>query len=141
RKQEDFRTPEKNRIVSQLLKSAEQLKILICENIALKTSNRILPATATSTDYVSVGNRIEIDTRKGLLTLSEPKLSYSEFNEAMKAFLKSASIIPYKTKIVEDEFATIFNPVQTALKKASLNKDEIDYVLFIGGSSKNPYVQ
>jgi len=140
-KKDDFRTPEKNRIVSQLLKAAEQLKILICENIALKTSNRILPASATSKDYVSVGNRIEIDTRKGLLTLSEPRLTYAEFNEAMKTFLKSASIIPYKTKIVEDEFATIFSPIQTALKKASLSKDEIDYVIFIGGSSKNPYVQ
>lgn len=140
-KKEDFRTPEKNRIVSQLLKSAEQLKILICENIALQTSNRILPASATSKDYVSVGNRIEIDTRKGLLLLTEPKLTYAEYNEAMKAFLKSASIIPYKTKIIEDEFATIFSPIQTALKKASLTKDEIDYVLFIGGSSKNPYVQ
>lgn len=138
---DDFRTPEKNRIVTQLLKSAEQLKIMICENIALQTNNRILPATATSKDYVSVGNRIEIDTRKGLLTLTEPKLSYVEFNEAMKAFLKSSSIIPYKTKIVEDEFATIFSPIQTALKKASLTKDEIDYILFIGGSSKNPYVQ
>ena len=140
-KKDDFRTPEKNRIVSQLLKAAEQLKILICENIASKTSNRILPASATSKDYVSVGNRIEIDTRKGLLTLSEPRLTYAEFNEAMKTFLKSASIIPYKTKIVEDEFATIFSPIQTALKKASLSKDEIDYVIFIGGSSKNPYVQ
>lgn len=140
-KKDDFRTPEKNRIVSQLLKAAEQLKILICENIAMKTSNRILPASATSKDYVSVGNRIEIDTRKGFLTLTEPKLTYAEFNEGMKAFLKSASIIPYKTKIVEDEFATIFSPIQTALKKASLSKDEIDYVLFIGGSSKNPYVQ
>lgn len=140
-KKDDFRTPEKNRIVSQLLKAAEQLKILICENIALKTTNRILPASATSKDYVSVGNPIEIDTRKGLLRLTEPKLTYAEFNEAMKAFLKSASIIPYKTKIVEDEFATIFSPIQTALKKASLTKDEIDYVLFIGGSSKNPYVQ
>jgi molecular chaperone DnaK (HSP70) len=138
---DDFRTPEKNRIVSQLLKSAEQLKIMICENIALQTNNRILPANATSEDYVSIGNRFEIDTRKGLLTLTEPKLSYSEFNEAMKAFLKSTTIVPYKTKIVEDEFATIFSPIQTALKKASLSKNEIDYVLFIGGSSKNPYVQ
>ncbi len=138
---DDFRTPEKNRIVSQLLKSAEQLKIMICENIALQTSNRILPAAAISKDYVSIGNRIDIDTRKGLLTLTEPKLSYAEFNEAMKAFLKSAALIPYKTKIVEDEFTTIFNPIQTALKKASLTRDEIDYVLFIGGSSKNPYVQ
>lgn len=138
---DNFRTPEKNRIITQLLKSAEQLKIMVCENIALQTNNRILPATATSKDYVSVGNRIEIDTRKGLLALSEPKLSYAEFNEAMKAFLKSAALIPYKTKNVEDEFTTIFNPIQTALKKASLTKDEIDYVLFIGGSSKNPYVQ
>jgi len=50
------------------------------------------------------------------------------------------SILEGKT-CIEDEFTTIFNPIQTALKKASLTKDEIDYVLFIGGSSKNPYVQ
>lgn len=137
----DFRTPEKNRIVSQLLKSAEQLKIMICENIALQTNNRILPTTAISKDYVSVGYRIEIDSRKGFLTLTEPKLSYAEFNEVMKAFLKSTALIPYKSKNVEDEFATIFSPIQTALRKASLSKNEIDYVLFIGGSSKNPYVQ
>lgn len=138
---EEFRTPEKNRIITQLLKTAEQLKIMICENISLKMSNRILPSESMSKDYVSVGNRIEIDTRKGLLTLSEPKLSYAEFNEAMKAFLKSTSLVPYRTKNITDEFATIFSPIQTALKKASLSKDEIDYVLFIGGSSKNPYVQ
>jgi molecular chaperone DnaK len=138
---EDFRTPEKNRIITQLLKPAEQLKIMICENISLKMSNRILPKESISKDYVSVGNRVEIDTRKGLLTLSEPKLSYAEFNEVMKAFLKSTSLVPYRTKNVTDEFTTIFSPIQTALKKASLTKDEIDYVLFIGGSSKNPYVQ
>jgi molecular chaperone DnaK len=138
---EDFRTPEKNRIITQLLKPAEQLKIMICENISLKMSNRILPNESVSKDFVSVGNRVEIDTRKGLLTLTEPKLSYAEFNEAMKAFLKSTTLVPYRTKKVTDEFATIFSPIQTALKKASLSKDEIDYVLFIGGSSKNPYVQ
>ena len=141
RNKDDFRTPEKNRIISQLLKAAEQLKIMICEIIALQTNNRILPTTAISKDYVSVGYRIEIDSRKGLLTLTEPKLSYAEFNKVMKAFLKSTALIPYKSKIVEDEFATIFSPIQTALKKASLSKNDIDYVLFIGGSSKNPYVQ
>jgi tetratricopeptide (TPR) repeat protein len=114
---------------------------MICENISLKMSNRILPNESVSKDFVSVGNRVEIDTRKGLLTLTEPKLSYAEFNEAMKAFLKSTTLVPYRTKKVTDEFATIFSPIQTALKKASLSKDEIDYVLFIGGSSKNPYVQ
>lgn len=138
---EDFRTPEKNRIITQLLKPAEQLKIMICENISLKMSNRILPVESISKNYVSVGTKVEVDTRKGLLTLTEPKLSYSEFNDAMKVFLNSPAIIPYRTKNVIEEFATIFSPIQTALKKASLTKEEVDYVLFIGGSSKNPYVQ
>lgn len=141
RTKEDFRTPEKKRIITQLLKAAEQLKIMICEKIALQTNNRILPTTAVSKDYVSVGYKIEIDSRKGLLALTKPKLSFTEFNEVMKAFLKSTAIIPYKSKNVQDEFATIFSPIQTALNKASLSKNEIDYVLFIGGSSKNPYVQ
>lgn len=138
---EDYRTPEKNRIISQLLKAAEQLKIMICEAIALQMTNKILPATATSSDFVSVGFKIEIDTRQGWLTLTEPKLSFQQFNETMKTFLKSTSLVPVKSKISQDEFITIFSPIQTALKKASLSKNEIDYVLFIGGSSKNPYVQ
>lgn len=141
RANEDLRTPEKQRIINQLLKAAELLKIMICENISLQTNNRILPTAAISKDYVSVGDRIEIDSRKGLLTLTEPKLSYAEFNEVMKVFLKLTALLPYKSKNVEEEFVTIFSPIQTALKKAMLSKDEIDYVLFIGGSSKNPYVQ
>jgi len=138
---DDFRTPEKNRIISQLLKAAEQLKIMICEAIALQMTNKILPATATSNDFVSVGFKIEIDTRQGWLTLTEPKLSFQQFNETMKTFLKSTSLVPVKSKISQDEFVTIFSPIQTALKKAALSKNDIDYVLFIGGSSKNPYVQ
>lgn len=138
---EDFRTPEKHRIISQLLKAAEQLKIMICENIALQMSDRILPTVTISKDYVSIGYRIDIDSRKGMLSLIEPRLSYVEFNEMMKAFLKSATLVPYQPKNVEDGFTTIFSPIQSALKKAHLSKDEIDYILFIGGSSKNPYVQ
>lgn len=138
---DEFRTPEKNRIITQLLKPAEQLKIMICENIALKMSKRILPADSMSTASVSVGNKVSIDTRKGLVTLTEPRLSFAEFNEVMKAFLKSTSVVPYRSKIIEDEFSTIFGPIQTALKKAELTKNEIDYVLLIGGSAKNPYVQ
>ncbi|GAB3995137.1 Hsp70 family protein [Spirosoma daeguense] len=141
KKIEDFRTPEKNRIISQLLKASEQLKILICENISLQMSDFILPIAAVSKDYVSVGYRIEIDSRKGILTLTEPKLSYEEFNEVMKVFLKSTNLTTYKSKYAEGEFVTIFSSIQTALKKASLSKNEIDNVLLIGGSSKNPYVQ
>ncbi|MBK8587142.1 MAG: Hsp70 family protein [Bacteroidetes bacterium] len=133
--------PLKRIELSQLLKPAEQLKILICENISLQMSNRILPTLATSNDYLSVGNAVRIATRNGELSLAEPKLSYFEFNEVMKAFLMTTSLVPFRTKNVIEDFATIFSPIQSALKKASLLKNEIDYVLFIGGSSKNPYVQ
>lgn len=140
-KSEDFRTPERNRIVTQLLKAAEQLKIMICDTVALQMNNRLLPVVANGKDFVSVGTSIEIDTRKGLMKLAEPKLSYQQFNEAMKTFLKATSILPVKRSDGQSEFVSIFSPIQTALKKANLTKDEIDYVLFIGGSSKNPYVQ
>jgi molecular chaperone DnaK len=138
---QDFRTPEKNRIITHLLKAAEQLKIMICDTVALQMSNRTLPATAVSKDFVSLGYTIEIDTRKGLLKLTEPRLSYEQFNEAMKTFLKSTSLLAVRRSDAQTEFVSIFSPIQTALKKANLTKNEIDYVLFIGGSSKNPYVQ
>lgn len=155
KKHEDFRTPERNRIISQLLKPAEQLKIMICENISLQMSNRILPEKANSKDHVSVGYKVEIDTRKGLLTLSQPKLTFQEFNEGMNTFLKGRigtihrltqniiQAVSHLTNLrfADKDYGSIFSPIQTALKKASLTKHDIDYVLFIGGSSNNPYVQ
>lgn len=141
KKYEDFRTPERNRITTQLLKAAEQLKIMICDGVALQMTGRVLPGLSSSSDKVSISNRIEIDTRKGRVSLSEAKLSYADFNDVMNRFLKTTSIVPFKSKNSSDEFATIFSPIQSALKKASLMKDDIDYVLLIGGSSKNPYVQ
>lgn len=138
---DDFRTPEKNRMITQLLKAAEQLKIMICESVALQMTGRSLPALSGSPNYISIANKIELDTRKGNVSLSEAKLSYAEFNEVMNRFLRTTSLVPFKSKTTGDEFPTILAPIQSALKKASLNKEEIDYVLLIGGSSKNPYVQ
>ncbi|MBP6234879.1 MAG: Hsp70 family protein [Saprospiraceae bacterium] len=137
----DFKTPEKNRIITQLLKASEQLKILICDTVAKQTSNKLLPTLAIAKDNVSLGYTIEIDSRKGLLILTEPKLSYLEFSESMKTFLKTNSLIPKKGSEGQNDFISVFSPIHTALKKASLSKSEIDYVLFIGGSCKNPYVQ
>ncbi len=140
-KKGDFKTPEKNRIITQLLKAAEQLKILICDTVALKMDNKLLPTMAIAKDNVSLGYSIEIDSKKGLLKLTEPKLTYQEFSESMKTFLKTNSLIPKKGSEGQNDFVSVFSPIHTALKKANLTKSEIDYVLFIGGSCKNPYVQ
>jgi molecular chaperone DnaK (HSP70) len=137
----DFRTPERKRIISQLMKPAEQLKILICDSIALQMAKKVLPEKAKSEDAVSVGYTIEIDSRKGLLILKDPSISYKQFHNLMNNFTSSSVIYPAKLSNRKSEFISIFNPVNTSLKKANLLKDEIDYVLLIGGSSKNPYVQ
>ena len=152
KKHDDFRTPERSRIITHLLKAAEELKIMACEHIALQMTNRILPEKATSKDYVSVGYKVQIDSRKGILTLSEPKITYQQFNNAMNTFLnnnhlsgsninQSISRLLNIDNLFERQYSTIFNPINSALKKANLKKQEIDYVLLIGGSSKNPYIQ
>ena len=78
---------------------------------------------------------------RGVLEKEGFSLSYKEFTETMNVFLKKEGKGVTQIK-GEDEYVSIFNPLKSALKKAHLNKDEeLDYVLFIGGSSQNPYIQ
>ena len=137
-KEEDFRTPEKKRIINQLLKFAEQLKIQICERVALQMNNFQLSELAISSRVEHVNANLTIDTRKGKLFFSQAKLRYSEFREVMDLFLEQDNFESYCS---DDELNSIFSPINTALNKANLSSEQIDYILFIGGSSKNPYVQ
>ncbi|MBX0332960.1 Hsp70 family protein [Pontibacter sp. HSC-14F20] len=140
--QEDFRTPEINKnFIPKLMKTAEELKISICNKIGLLMQDRILPSTAVSSTSVSLGYTIEIDSRKGKLTLTEPKLTYKQFADVMAVFTKTGTKTSTRKGIGQDEFISIYNPIYSALNKANLDKKEVDYVLFIGGSSKNPYIQ
>lgn len=138
---DDFRTREINTlIIPKLLTSAERLKIKISEKISLQSSTKKLSDIIQSNDSVSLGNRIDIETRKGVLTLSDPSLSYKDFSDINEIFtIKGGS----STKRVENEiqFISIFTPINSALKKARINKEDIDYLVFVGGSSKNPFIQ
>lgn len=140
KKTEDFRTPERTRIESRLMKTAEQLKINICKSMALKVSEWNLPEQAKSNEYVTMRNSIEIDSRRGRLTLTDARLSYNDFNNVMKVFLSPLVEIPF-LKTHGKDFVSIFEPIESALKKATMNEGDIDYVLLIGGSSMNPYIQ
>lgn len=138
-KESDFKSKEKEKAINGLMKSAELLKIEICNNVALKSSNGELPALCNSEECISHDTVSKIKNRLGTLTLTEPKLSYRQFNEMMKTFLCQTS--DALTKPGEDDYNSVFMNINSALKKAELNKEDIDYVLFIGGSSYNPYLQ
>ena len=137
----DFKTPQINRgIIPKLMKPAEELKIQICKSVALQyTLGGELPKLAQGEEEISIGVPAEINLPKRQLFLNKPSLSYGQFKGIMDVFLGTKK--PTSSYEGQDEFVSIFNPIESAIKKANINKDEIDYVLLIGGSSKNPYVQ
>ena len=139
---DDFRTRELNElIIPKLMPSAERLKIRISEAISLQITSAALTKLTKSEEIISIGKEVKIETSKGLLTLEEPKLSYKEFAGINSVFTKTDAKLPAKRIEKELEFISVITPIKSALKKANLNKEQIDYVLFIGGSSKNPFVQ
>lgn len=138
---DDFRIPDKRHITTQLMKIAEQLKILICKDISNMMGSLKLPALIDSEMTRDVNLSVRIETKKGVLEKEGFSLSYKDFTKTMDVFLdkKGKGIKQIKG---EDEYVSIFNPIRSALEKAHLDKDEgLDYVLFIGGSSQNPYIQ
>lgn len=138
---DDFRTREiKELLIPKLLASAERLKVMVSENFSLQLTGRSLQETAFLNDYVSLSKSIEIDTKHGVLRIEEPKLTYKDFAGVNSVFTKQNEKLPSLRIEKELDFVSIFNPIKSALKKAKLSKEDIDYVLFIGGSSKNPFV-
>lgn len=145
----DFRKGEiKKDILPKLLKSAEQLKIMICDKIGLLVQDNTLPTKSIAMNYESLGYDIEIEIpRLGRLILSKPQITNEEFRNAMITFCdvdkfvsKNESVKLFES-IYNKKFEPVFSPIKSAMSKGKLENEDIDYVLFIGGSSKNPFVR
>lgn len=140
--EEDFTTTElKETIIPKLQPAAEALKVQICKYIANNWDGRnvrpfIMP------DKVVTGNDVEaFKVRDGIkLKLEKPNLSYADFAATMEPFLTPDESEWSYTHRKED-LVSIFEPVLNAIEKASTDKNDLDMILFIGGSSLNPFVQ
>lgn len=135
----DFRTPERKMIACQLYKVAERLKILINKSLAFMTSEFTVPTLKNSTNPTVVEYPVYVDTTRGILHQDKFQLTPAELTEVMKVFTID-SRIP-KTFKGEDDYNNISMPIKSAIEKAQVKYDEIDYVLFIGGSAQSPYIQ
>lgn len=131
-----FKTKEKNIILSRLEKPAELLKIKVSEELNLIKDHNDFGEIIKKDKIVQINHKIERETIKGTFILEEPQLSYTEFVDIIDSFT---------TSNIEDRenpnAKTIFTPIVSALEKANLHFDDIDYILFIGGSAKNPLIQ
>lgn len=139
-KPSDFITKEKACIATQLYKVAERLKILICEKISSAIYDFDIPSTIKQDKIpVTINTKVVAETIKRDLAQSEFYLTPAEFSEAMNIFLKKSQL---PTQIRgEEEYNNIFMPISSAIKKANIRLDELDYILLIGGSAQNPYIQ
>ena len=145
----DFRKGEiKKDILPKFLKSAEQLKLMICDKIGLLVQDNTLPTQAIAKNHESLGYDIEIEiSRLGKLKLVNPQITNEQFSNAMSIFCdvgkyvsKNESVKLFES-IYNKKFEPIFSPIKSAMSKGKLKNDDIEYVLFIGGSSKNPFIR
>lgn len=128
---EDIRTAEyEKRILPKLQTIAEVLKVKICKEVASNMVGRALPSLATSEKRRKISQSFtKFTLPKHHLTYTEPSLSFKEFSEVIKHFTK------------QNIDKSIFSVIESALQKANLDKEYLDLVLLIGGSSNNPYIQ
>lgn len=140
KKESDFLTQERKYVATQLYKIAEQLKILICKELVVKMNDLIITKEARKADQrFLLTTPINITTAKGILYQEEFYLTVGEMGEAMQVFLKQSNLpVRYKH---EEDYNNIFMPINSAIRKAKIKNEEIDYILLIGGSAQNPYVQ
>ncbi len=139
-KKEQFRTNEKKHIASALYKIAERLKIIINKNLATLTSDFDMPQVKYSDIMTEIDSHVSVVSNKGELTQDKFYLTNKELTETMSIFLKDSYGKTTRIK-GEDEYNSIFTPVESAIKKSKVSISEIDYVLFIGGSAQSPYIQ
>jgi len=128
-------------IIPRLEKSAEMLKIKMSEKLSLLQGMNDINQLIDNSDGVELNHTVEMKSRKGIFTLHNPKIAYQDFFNINNMFLSTETEKFEKRIDGESEFKSIYLPIFTALKKAYLDKDDIDYLLFIGGSSKNPLIQ
>ncbi len=140
KKKEQFRTNERKHIASALYKVAERLKILTNKSLATLTTAFVMPSIKNSEAKTSVESEVVVNTSKGELREKSFYLTYKEMTDTMNVFLKKGQGKTTRIK-GEDEYNSIYSPIDDAIKKSHVSKTEIDYILLIGGSAQSPYIQ
>ena len=140
KKMEQFRTNEKKQIASALYKVAERLKIMINKSLSTLTDDFVMPNLKYNENKTTVDSEVVVYTNKGELKQSSFYLTNKELTETMAVFLKNGYGKTTRIK-GEDEYNSIYSPIESAIKKSKTRKEEIDYVLLIGGSAQSPYIQ
>lgn len=121
---EVYLTPQQTQsFVSSLKDVAELLKISASKRLKRKPNLKGTEST------VSVTEKIIVDFKGKKYWVDESEMSFAEFETVISQFLD------------EDADTNIFVPINAALDNAKMLSQDIDYIIMIGGSCKNPYIK
>jgi molecular chaperone DnaK len=132
-------------VIPWLMPIAEMLKIYCTDHLRDLQINTLKEAknidyVATTADPAS----LKIDGK--IISVNNPSISMNEFVQIIDSFSRPNNIGRSGGVSDEDDYEIgepkyLYAPVENALGKAELSEGDIDAILFIGGSAKNPLVR
>jgi molecular chaperone DnaK len=129
---------EKKLLESQLLATAEALKITLCKEIArLKKFDKYDEADKSA--LVARLPGVSLQSAKRQLTMARPSLSAEAWEGLLEPFLDVDSLYARQSDYRLTQ--SVFAPLEDALMRARLSQDDISFCLLVGGSSLIPQVQ
>lgn len=140
--EDEYSESQKEVIASQLIGIAELLKIKICKDCEFLLDDKgMLDDMIAKNGGRTIDIPVSIYTDYKQLTQDSFTLTYSEFIHTMEVFFKKN--VYQSTTIVKRQkrYNSVYATINSAIKKAHVSKNEINYVMMVGGSSKNPFVQ
>jgi molecular chaperone DnaK len=129
-------------IIPWLKPAAEELKIACTDELNQRQEDRFeearridFEAAVEEPELLSIG---AVEAR-----LARPSLRMSDYVDVLKAFVDVNEFEERDAdgEVIVGEPKSIIAPINNAIGKAGLNIENIDAVLFIGGSAKNPLVR
>jgi molecular chaperone DnaK (HSP70) len=115
-------------ILPHLKDLGEKLKIQVAERIEAYHDIINLPENELIEQRFHLAITKRINSRLGDLHLQNPEINLKQFIEISNTFNFDTDFKDLNLQI---------NPVFSAMEKSKLNPEDIDFVLFIGGSTKN----
>ena len=129
---------KKKGLESQLLTTAESLKIALCKEIdRLKKHGKYDSSDKDSIIAKQPGLKCRIGAKQ--FTLTRPRLAASDFEKILEPFVDTEFLFARETEYRLTQ--SIFAPIQDALERSKLTHREIDFVLLVGGSTLIPQVK
>ena len=125
-----------NSLLPQLAIYGEKLKIAISETLSLKAADK----DVKEIDYKSITASVEecvLEFKNKNYDLGTISISGEKFEEL---FLKIFRGKHYNFKLQDKSVTTVSHSITEIIEKSNLTLDAIDYVLYVGGSSFNPFL-